>query len=93
MAENNQNTQFGPNSDASRVGNQGLPPPMWNPQFWQGPGFDPNTSSTMNVPNNQMSNPLWSQPPNEPSAAIRNPWNTYFCMMSPPSHAPQTSFG
>jgi hypothetical protein len=41
-----------------------------------------------------MSNPTWSQGPNDISSfPFRNPWNPYFAMMNPGGPPPQTSLG
>jgi hypothetical protein len=70
------------------------PPPMWEPQLWQGQGVDPTHPSTFTSPTSQMTNPNWSQGANDTSSyPFRNAWNPYFGMMNPGGPPPQTSFG
>jgi hypothetical protein len=94
MADNNRNTPFRPTGASPNTGNQIPPPPMWDPQLWQGQGLDPTQPSTFTSPASQMSNPTWSQGANDTSSyPFRNPWNPFFGMMNPGGPPPQTSFG
>jgi hypothetical protein len=94
MADNNRNTPIRPTGGSPNTGNQIFPPPMWDPQLWQGQGLDPTHPSTFTSPTSQMSNPTWSQGANDTSSyPFRNPWNPFFGMMNPGGPPPQTSFG
>jgi hypothetical protein len=93
MADNNSNTPFRPNGASTNSGNQSFPPPMWDPQMWQGQGFDPTHPSTFTTPTNHMSNPTWSQAANDPSTyTFRSPWNPFFGMINPGGPPLQPSF-
>jgi hypothetical protein len=59
-----------------------------------GQGLDPTQASIFTNPTSHMTNPTWSQGPNDPSPyTFRNPWNPYFGMTNPGGPPTQTSFG
>jgi hypothetical protein len=94
MAENNTNTPFRPPAASPNSGNQIFPPPLWDPQMWQAQGLDPTQASLFSNPTSHMTNPTWSQGPNDPSPyTFRSPWNPYFGMSNPRGPPTQTSFG
>ena len=95
MADNNSNTPYRPPAASPNTGNQIFPPPLWDPQMWQPQGFDPTQASTFTNPSNShMTNPTWSQGPNDPSGyTFRTPWNPYFGMTTPGGPPTQTCFG
>jgi hypothetical protein len=95
MADNNSNNPYRPPAASPNTGNQIFPPPLWDPQMWQPQGFDPTQASTFTNPSNShMTNPTWSQGPNDPSGyTFRTPWNPYFGMTTPGGPPTQTCFG